>query len=208
MANGQFSWIIYKFPHRLREHLEEHLAIFETRIWTKHIFDWNFVSLKFSQVEFLSKWWETSNPLYTSLVSTKWTWFHLLLKHFHVNIISLLNLFSREESEKSKDFSFCKSPIVIQWSKRRETWKHRVVLIRFWVIKTLVGESSGKIWSVRFWPFWELNENWSQSLYTKSTNLLHIFIFRPYFIWERKIFKSNGFFFFFFYKICQDFIYI
>ena len=32
------------------------------------------------------------------------------------------------------------------------------------------------------------------------------FIFRPYFIWERKIFKSNGFFFF--YKICQDFIYI
>ena len=33
-----------------------------------------------------------------------------------------------------------------------------------------------------------------------------VVIFRPYFIWERKIFKSNGFFFF--YKICQDFIYI
>ena len=26
-----------------------------------------------------------------------------------------------------------------------------------------------------------------------------LIIFRPYFIWERKIFKSNGFFFFFFF---------
>ena len=29
--------------------------------------------------------------------------------------------------------------------------------------------------------------------------LLNVIIFRPYFIWERKIFKSNGFFFFFFF---------
>ena len=27
---------------------------------------------------------------------------------------------------------------------------------------------------------------------------MKLIIFRPYFIWERKIFKSNGFFFFFF----------
>ena len=38
-----------------------------------------------------------------------------------------------------------------------------------------------------------------------SSDFFQVIIFRPYFIWERKIFKSNGFFF---YKICQDFIYI
>ena len=31
-----------------------------------------------------------------------------------------------------------------------------------------------------------------------SKTQLSLIIFRPYFIWERKIFKSNGFFFFFF----------
>ena len=33
-----------------------------------------------------------------------------------------------------------------------------------------------------------------------SFRQVQLVIFRPYFIWERKIFKSNGFFF---YKICQ-----
>ena len=44
---------------------------------------------------------------------------------------------------------------------------------------------------------------WITRAYRLASNII---IFRPYFIWERKIFKSNGFFFF--YKICQDFIYI
>ena len=40
--------------------------------------------------------------------------------------------------------------------------------------------------------------------YRHGTLRDQLIIFRPYFIWERKIFKSNGFF----YKICQEFIYI
>ena len=35
-------------------------------------------------------------------------------------------------------------------------------------------------------------------------NFLGFIIFRPYFIWERKIFKSNGFFFFFFFFFLQN----
>ena len=53
--------------------------------------------------------------------------------------------------------------------------------------------------------------NFAAKLYASSVNeklkLSNFFgvviIFRPYFIWERKIFKSNGFFFFFFTKFAK-----
>ena len=36
----------------------------------------------------------------------------------------------------------------------------------------------------------------------------HFIIFRPYFIWERKIFKSNGFFFFFLQNLPRFYLYL
>ena len=46
--------------------------------------------------------------------------------------------------------------------------------------------------------FWKTNDLLYCHLVIFALSLA-LFIFRPYFIWERKIFKSNGFFFFFFF---------
>ena len=92
--------------------------------------------------------------------------------------------------------------------------RSRLFFIRFFIIKNKIRLLGSP---VRFSRYLyqptknaQLSLNYIRRYQSRDKNWLSIFIkfiiFRPYFIWERKIFKSNGFFFF--YKICQDFIYI
>ena len=59
---------------------------------------------------------------------------------------------------------------------------------------------------------YDSNESESEGERLKPTPLPHMrlwfVIFRPYFIWERKIFKSNGFFFFFLQNLPRFYLYL
>ena len=71
----------------------------------------------------------------------------------------------------------------------------------FWQVQTLFNSVKKEYSNAR-----ELEQNFSRKYsenklkleeLTESlqhVSILYLFIFRPYFIWERKIFKSNGFF--------------